>query len=269
MGTNTQFLDEISKAIIMLLIKHPEGLSFSDIVRLTGKPRETVNRRLKALVESSIVEKIERGRGKRTIYRLEKRRLEELLVADYLPKVFFLDILRGFIDLFLIERDDNAYAFLCKFAISYPSFLLGSLSSVFETLIDIGHKLSEKQKISEKELRDRLYGVGIFISGSGFDLDKFTVLAAATATARLVKEGKIKKIDDKKLLEICSDSNKNEQLYSEGLILLVGTGREYAKRLLDIEKIMSELDPWEALKEVYWEVAKDYVDNYLKKYLNL
>lgn len=59
-------VDDVATMIIKLLRRHPQGLSFTDIVRMTRKPKETVNRRLKMLLQDGIIEK--KRQGVRVIY---------------------------------------------------------------------------------------------------------------------------------------------------------------------------------------------------------
>ena len=268
---NISFLDDLSRKIVTLLIQYHMGLGFSDIVRLTGKPRETINRRLRTLVELGILEKKSGGRGRKTIYRLSGKHeelLKNMLEIRNIPKLIALDIAQGFMDLIELGYEDEAYAFLCNLSQSFAWILSASILAMTDLLMNYSIQVLRDESISEKELQRRLWNYGFFYFKDRLDFPEIIVTIIVLHVIRLLKNNKEFKSNKDKLFEVCSSIKLNERLMSKGLEILKKRDSSYAKRLIKLMELKGKsIDSyWSPVKEIYRDAAEEFVKKETSRY---
>ena len=260
-----QYLDELSLRIMGILISMPTGLCFTDIVRLVGKPKETVNRRLKVLVHLGIVEKVRHGN--KVIYRLSNERrkaLKELSIANAIPRLIVLDMVKAIADLYLLGLEDEVAATMCEVGRRYASVTLGALHAGIEELLELALKMLEKERgLSLQELERRLRGVARIMYRSSLDPALVIIPTIVYTVTKLAEQGKRSFLNTEKLLNLCRDEERVNRLYRRAIEVLQKRGKDYAARLAKLEARLNEVDdPWRVAYEVYKDVASEYIENF-------
>ena len=267
MEEELQLLDDLSKRILALLYQVPEGLSFSDIVRHTGRPRETINRRLKLLVELGLVEKIKRKRGLPSTYKLSKDLKEhiiKLLDIELTVELLALDFARGFVDLASLDYMDEAYSLLCTTSFILAAHYSSSLALYLEFFTNYGYK-SLEEGLSMKEMENRLMNLGLFVHRFRLDFPRNLISISVGGALRLLEKKAKISLDIKRLEKSCLDLGTAENKTIKGLEILASKGYDYAPRLLEIvqmyKKHAEETTMFLLIKEKYKNEVRIFRDN--------
>ncbi len=258
-------LDDVGFRIANLLITNPAGLSFTDIVRMTGRPKETVNKRLKRLVEYGLVEKEKHGR--KTIYRISEKSkniFSEIMITNRSLALFFTDFLKAFMDLVEEGHINEGYAFLCLFThyIYITSYLRDYIKWLAEILEHHIAGLIESPKApSFSEIGERvvkLMELVSFISPRELTVLAILPVTLAKATVDTLRRGYH---PSRIFSELCNNEEGVERLWRSGLEHL--SGRKYAKALGEtlkrLESCKDECNRIIVIVDNYEERAKEFL----------
>lgn len=257
--------DPIALRILGLLLSNPHGLSFTDIVRAVGKPKETVNKRLKMLVEYGLVEK--RKQGRKTIYKVSEKSIgfvKTLRTISATLHLFLLDHLKAFVDLVSEGYVAESHAALCAFGNVFASFFAGGVASIVNAIESFARKMLENGE-SLVGIRKKLINLATLLATRELMvLDVVPVAIAAAVVEGIAKGVKLNEKNSFKLLfELCRDEKKRGELWKRALDLLSHT--MYAKRLRNVyeraKEVCREDDDavkcFKVLYEVYSEAVKN------------
>ena len=256
-----EYLDEVSRKIIANLIAEPRGLHFSEIVRRTKKPKETINRRLKYLVSLGILEKVKVGN--KVIYRLSNERrkaVKEAMVYSVIPNLLILEIGKLFLDALKEGLIDEAIAVLCQTMKSLTSILAGNFVALVDILYEEAHKL-RNEGIPHHELERRLVNYAFLYARPINYLLTITALASSTVVEAVRKEIKLE-LNDDKVIKTCRDEARSNRLFES--LLNKFQDKEYAKRIMKVFRCKD--NPWLCAINVYKDKAEMFVDELIKVY---
>ncbi|NPA98032.1 MAG: helix-turn-helix transcriptional regulator [Crenarchaeota archaeon] len=247
--------DPLIQKIIALLTLRPEGYCFTDFVRLLHKPKETINRRLKLLVNSGIVEK-KRVKNK-VIYRL--RSMQYVRLIYFSIQGIFLDYAKLIIASIRYRLFKESAVLICLFSKALSSYILGTIQAAITAYVS-RIKDWKNEYLSDNEIINRLivqstvdfYGpTNIFQT-----LPPLIVIAAY----ELSKHENINIPDLSKIK--CNDISEDEELDVLNKLSLYEP--DSAKRLLEIWKLRNKtsLDLVNEMNRIYKDVSEKLMESF-------
>ena len=257
-------LDDTMFRIVSLLTTNPAGLSFTDIVRMVNRPKETVNKRLKRLVEYGLVEKEKHGR--KTIYRISMRNrniFSEMMIINMSLVLFIADFLKAFMDLVEEGHINEGYAVLCLLTHYITNYLRDYIEHLAERLeYYIARLIESPDAPSFSEIREKVAKlmelVVTLMSPAELTVLLTLPIILAGATVDTLRRGYH---PSRILSELCNNEEEMKKLWRSGLGHL--SGLKYAKTLGEtlkrLESCKDECNRIIVIVDNYEERAKEFL----------